>query len=124
MREIKFRGKRSDNGKWEVGGVLIDQENNYSAILKYSDYHGWHGFIEIDPATIGQFTGLLDKQGKEIYEGDITKCWSCSRYEYHVVEDIMRIYATCSETYEALRPYGDYEIVGNIYEHPELIPVD
>ena len=52
MREILFRGKRKDNGEWVEGGIL--QEEGYTAIIIYSDYHNWHDFIEVIPETVGQ----------------------------------------------------------------------
>lgn len=65
-REIKFRGKQIDNGEW-VYGYLADEDyiNDINSIDLSS--------IEVDRDTIGQFTGLLDKNGKEIYEGDIVE---------------------------------------------------
>lgn len=63
-REIKFRGKRIDNKKW-VYGFLADEDyiNDIDSIDLSS--------IEVDIDTVCEFTGLLDKNGKEIYEGDI-----------------------------------------------------
>lgn len=64
MRQIKFRGRRLDNGKW-IYGYLADGYyiNDINAPVRT--------VIEVDSHTVGQFTGLLDRNGKEIYEGDI-----------------------------------------------------
>ena len=66
MREIKFRGKRIDNDEWVVGFAFSRYEN--------CDYRWFINFdfekFEVIPETIGQYTGLQDKNGAEIYEGD------------------------------------------------------
>ena len=119
MRTIKFRGKRIDNGEW-VYGYLADEDyiNDIDSIDLSS--------IKVDRDTVGQFTGLFDKNGKEIYEGDIL---------FIGVKEGARIYnKVCikdgcfgyvGENTGELMPFCHYnvteKIVGNIYDNPELL---
>ena len=106
MRIIKFRGKDATGQKGWVYGDLV------------------HGY-EVVPDTVGQFTGLLDKNGKEIYEGDIIKCGGCKPLlEVRVVSgvfsflwggDLDNKFSTGSPTHEWA------EVVGNIHDNPELL---
>lgn len=70
MHEIKFKGKRIDNGEWVYG--YYANALGVSTII-YEDYEGFYCEDEVRPETIGQFTGLYDKYHTEIYEDDIVQ---------------------------------------------------
>lgn len=133
-REIKFRGIRLDNGKWVIGDlVLIKGGALILPIGKGWDQH------RVDAETVGQFTGLKDKDGRDIYEGDIIEC-ADSRGEpiRHFVEfckergyyaQYLAVHSPLP-AYEAGPIYQDYidklgkYVVGNVFDNPELLKTE
>lgn len=124
MREILFRGKRTDNGKW-VKGLLTVMWGQYHIINPNDENTAY----PIDIETVGQYTGLTDKNGKKIFEGDIIKDHSFTIDDFSKVvydtENAQFSLADCDEICDTMEEWEryreDYEIVGNIYDNPELV---
>ena len=122
MREILFRGKDFGviNHIWCFGS--LDTTEDDRAIIIYPDRFGNKCRIIVDPKTVGQYTGLKDKNGTKIFEGDIVLLKG-DEEPYQVVFD-----ESCFQVYNSsgcyvMDNFYDYEIevIGNIYDNPELL---
>lgn len=125
MREILFRGKRTDNEKWVEGYVgtafTIDENRKVkSRHFTALDCLGCGSQVIVLDETIGQYTGLTDKNGKRIFEGDIVKHYNAV-YEISYITKYARFAGRNSSCIFAGIPFGNTEVIGNIYDNPELL---
>ena len=118
-REYKFRGKRVDNGQWIYGHYI---RYEHMGVVKHIIVTNWAqvyvNSFDVIGETVGQYTGLHDKNGKEVYKGDIViygnkiavVVWdddTCS-FKLKYKENLYNMWAAC-------------EVIGNIHDNPELL---
>ena len=124
MREILFRGKNPVSGEWAYGWFYsVRNAFNEKHILKIIiDVHGNETFV--NPETVGQYTGLTDKNGKKIFEGDIVKFDSGEIMIINWDKD-GAMFILQPEPYESYEFYcvlqDEIEVIGNIHDNPELL---
>ena len=141
MREYKFRGKvimpigeldklgiKHDNG-WVYGNLIITGNEAWivGSIIEWDDEyiaHEW--WCQVDRNTIGQYTGLKDKHGQEIYEGDLVQVLDYASWEglYKIIWDEKNLMYMIEDAFgdrEKLCEFEEYLVKGNIYENPELL---
>ena len=139
MREILFRAKRIDNGEWVEGNLInLDVDSGYCYIVP--PYKGastlpigfliTYGMELVIPETICQFTGLTDKNSNKIWENDILMAHLDESYPENVTYETVEWNFAGWVTHEANsvdRQYLDefdtehFEVVGNIFDNPELL---
>ena len=149
MRDILFRGKRLDNGEWMCGDLIENQGRYFiyhamseTTIEDNDDGRIVVAAVEVDPATVGQYTGLKDKNGKSFWEGDIFK-----EDDSGIVRSIFRVpgglafednpvafgydhrapvypYSSIAEMQNASWLSQCCEIIGNIHDNAGLIKID
>lgn len=161
QRIIKFRGKRVDNGEWVYGDLYQERKPFHDEITDVfivewrkdlclvsgspSNNHWWR---KVDPETVGQFTGLTDKKGKEIYEGDklshhkkaslYKDCpieiigavvYTNGKFETETIKVINENFLDNSSIHFGIEPidwihlpnFKESEAIGNIYENSDLL---
>lgn len=130
MREILFKGKRADNGEWVLSVNLIQKYRNETKKVYFSKGIETSDYFEIIPETVGQYTGLTDKNGKKIFGGDIVRDEQ-SGYEY-IIKWFQEYacYALADrrgnmvfDAYEIDMFLSDLIVVGNIHDNSELLEV-
>ena len=136
MREILFKAKRIDNGEWVEGWLFLTEDNTYIAYVSQFDDDLFLSpkniFIAVDIETICQYTGLTDKNGNKIWENDLIEVKNGKSHFISQIEwddwckgFMFQDTKTTACGMDAFSDSGcyhfDYEVIGNIFDNPELI---
>lgn len=133
-REILFKAKRKDGGKWVDGYYekRFDVDGSEQHFIFWSKSYTVFEYAEIDPSTLCQYTGLTDKNGKKIWENDICEMvYNGVVYVYVVVWDKTELdfkgtngKENYGRNFEYLGCCEEIEVIGNIFDNPELMEVE
>lgn len=136
MREIKFRGKIKSRagttivgleGTWFFGDLEIHRKDDRVLIHCYDEDGNYYRQYDVDKETLGQYTGMKDKYGKEIYEGDIV---TMEDFGFTRERPLIVVYDNFDAgfkfrgVYCLVTPNSKCEVIGNIEDNPNLIPID
>ena len=133
MREILFRGKQLDRGEWVEGWYEMYPFGKWpvktSIIPSEEAKDGHYEHVQVDPSTVGQYTGMKDKNGKRIFEGDVAKVLQGKDKDIAYVgfeNGAFMLYPKTGNIYErTLWEYWyndwDVEVIGNITDNPEFL---
>ena len=114
MREILFRGKDKNIGEWVTGNLYQNQDQCFIMANNRNN--------EVIPETVGQYTGMTDKNGKKIFEGDIVRergGESCQGY--YEIDNVLTVKIPDIFVNFEMSCGCEYKIIGNIYDNPELV---
>ena len=127
MREILFRGKRVDNGEWTEGDLIQSRDKTYihpkANSFRVSET-GLSKLIvlrEVYPETVGEYTGLTDKNGKKIFEGDFIRSNSGRGYIEYYPNDCAFDVVDDHGFLWLISEMSNIEVIGNIHDNPELL---
>lgn len=125
MREILFRGKHSEKSRWDYGDLYIDHGKVY--IGSRDMMQGVRVYGEVIPDTVGQFTGLTDKNGMKIFEGDIVRLDIAGIIfnavcKFHSGSFGLVWHYMGADRWQAFPSicHVEYEVIGNVYDNPEM----
>lgn len=121
MRQTKFRGKRLDNDQWVEGDLLTPKPDDDHYYIRFADDEGDTVCYEVNPHTVGEYTGLEDKNGMEIYEGDVVHARLMTG-DVYVRGLAVTFERGCFiiDGYE-LHIYDELKVIGNLHDNPKLL---
>ena len=140
-REILFKAKRKDNGKWVEGNLITNERNQNQKYIGYifDERNGViedFDLVEVIPDTLCQYTGLTDKNGEKIWENDIVRDKTGDIFRIYWSEQLLNYSAKCvKSTFSVfinqkwdlgtlLKSQIDVEVYGNVFDNADLLEVE
>ena len=140
-REYEFRG--FDSREWRYGDLEYNRKDDVARIHTYKDDGSYDKQYLVAPYTVGEFTGMRDKHGKKVFEGDVVRRKESAlgyvktgvvKYDYHLGAFVLEYESygeTCKSTFDnefsendgycTIRGTYSYEIIGNVHDNPDLL---
>ena len=120
IREVIFRGKRTDNGEWVKGYLYITHIGSHEIGSYDAEINIERLTFDVIPETVGQYTGLTDKNGVRIFEGDIVRYEDDIGYVIYNGDDA-RFLVDSPNMYISMDYSNEFEVIGNIHDNSELL---
>lgn len=120
MREILFRGKRVYNGEWAYGSLILWKDGDAEICVSSTEEREEQSKFIVHPETVGQYTGLTDKNGEKVFDGDILEAITGNPVGEPIVVNVVVNLDDYELMWDIEHSY-EIEVIGNIHDNPELL---
>lgn len=116
VREIIFRGQRVDSGKWAQGSLVVRQKEDGSKKYFISGFEPFSKAVEVRADSVGEFTGVWDRAGRPVFEGDVVEDYVGNAYDVRMSAWGFRAFDRKSGASYCLREFGGVRLAGTVFD--------